>query len=83
MPPNVKNEYLSRLITKAQAFCTSVYLWVSLASTQTLTVPYTSIELHPKADTHNPVSEGVEAHHAGHNGRAQVFQHNVIGVLIP
>lgn len=58
-------------------------LHVSLTSTQTLTVPKTTIELHPKANAHNPVGQGVEAHHAGHYGRAQVLQHNIIGVLIP
>lgn len=50
--------------------------------TETLTIPYTTIELHPKANAHNPISQRVEAHHAGHNRRAQVFQNDVIGVLI-
>lgn len=49
----------------------------------TLTVPQTAIQLHPEAHAHDPVSQRVEAHHARHNRRPQVFQHNVIGVLIP
>lgn len=54
-----------------------------LASAPVLTVPYTAIELHAKAHAHNAVSQRVETHHAGHNGRTQVFQHYVIGVLVP
>lgn len=54
----------------------------SLTPPKTLTVPYTTVELDPKAHTHNPVSQWVEAHHTGHNGRAQVFEHNIICVLI-
>lgn len=72
MPNNVQ----TNRSTKARTFCIS-------AACLCLTVPYTTIEFHTKANTHNPVGQGVKAHHAGHDGRAQVFQHNIIGVLIP
>lgn len=47
-----------------------------------LTIPHTTIELHPEANTHHPVSQGVKPNHAGDNWGAEVFQHNIIGVLI-
>lgn len=78
------NEYLSkyRTLDVLRLFGS---LCVSFTSTHTaaLTVPHAAVELHPKAHTHHPVSQGVEADHAGHNGRAQVFQHDIIGILIP
>lgn len=54
----------------------------STPRSNTLTVPKAAIELHPKTNAHNPVGEGVESHHASHNGRSEVFQDNIIGVLI-
>ncbi|TNN81654.1 hypothetical protein EYF80_008100 [Liparis tanakae] len=43
----------------------------------------TAVELHPETDAHDPVGQRVEAHHAGHDGGAQVLQHHIIGVLVP
>lgn len=41
-----------------------------------LTPPEAAIELHPKTDTHDPVSPGVEADQPGYHGGPEVLQHH-------